>query len=98
LHNATSLNIEHAGLLHGGLLHGGLLHCWSRNYIELFGENHLTFTFHLVSKHLVDDVIHHGLLTSHSMFSLESTLGFLSKAAHGTRGFSQQYSKGLFIF
>ena len=88
MHNANSLNIEHAR---------GLLHCWPRTYIELYGEKHLTFTFHLVSKHLVDDVIHHGSLTSHSMFSFESTLGFISKAVHGTRGFSQQYAKGLYI-
>jgi hypothetical protein len=85
LHNATPLNIEHAR---------GLLHCWSRTYIELYGEKHLSFTFHLISKHLVDDVINHGSLISHSMFSLESVLGYLGKAIHGTRGFSKQYAKG----
>ena len=88
LHDATELNIEHAK---------GLLHCWSSTYISLYGEKHLTLTFHLISKHLIDDVILHGSLSSHSMFSLESLLGFLSKSVHGTRGFSQQYSKSKFF-
>ena len=41
----------------------------------------------------MDDVIRHGSLLSHSMFSLESALGFLSKSVHGTGGFSKQYAK-----
>ena len=85
MHNATLLNIEHAR---------GLLHCLFRAYIDLYGEKNLSFTFHMATKHLVDDVVHHGSLISHSIFSLESTLEFLSRAIYGTRGFSNQYVKG----
>ena len=89
MHDATTSNIEQARIL---------LSCFSSSYITLYGEKHLSFTFHCLSKHLVDDVLHHGSLSSHSMFSLESTLGFLSRAVHGTRGFSNQYSKSKLLY
>ena len=50
-------------------------------------------TIHLITKHLIDDFILHGSLISHSMFSLESLLGFLSKLVNGPRGLSKQYAK-----
>ena len=54
---------------------------------------YLYITFYLITKHLIDDFILHGSLISHSMFSLESLLGFLSKLVNGPRGLSKQYAK-----
>ncbi len=70
-----------------------LIKCFSDSYPKLYGISNLTYTFHCVSKHLVDDVRKHGSLCCHSMFSAESCLGFVNSAMHGTRGFAHQYIK-----
>ena len=58
----------------------------------IYGGNEcLTYTFHTVVKHLVDDVLMHGSLISHSMFSVEGAFGTLKKTLHGTIGFSTQF-------
>ena len=51
------------------------------------------FTFHCVSKHLINDVKLHGSLIGHSMFGLEGCLGYLRKTLKGTRGLDSQYIK-----
>ena len=75
-----------------------LLNCFAESYYQLYGgDTCLTFTFHCVVKHLVDDVIKHGSLCGHSMFSLENSLGFFKKTLNGTRGFSNQFIKSKHI-
>ena len=55
-----------------------------------------SFTFHLITKHLVDDVKKHGSLIGHSMFSLEGSLGFFNSTLHGNVNLSEQYIKSNF--
>lgn len=66
---------------------------FSKWYIEYYGKDNLTFTFHCVSKHLIQDVKQHGSLLGHSMFSVESSLGYFKASLNGTRGFDSQYLK-----
>ncbi|CAF1044042.1 unnamed protein product, partial [Brachionus calyciflorus] len=68
-----------------------LIKVFSKWFITYYGEDNLTFTFHCISKHLVDDVKLHGSLISHSMFSAESSLGYFRRSLNGTRGLSAQY-------
>ena len=68
-----------------------LLDCFSSTYVTLYGKTSCTFTFHVLSKHLINNVIQHGSLCTHSMFSLEGNLGYIEKSLSGTRGFSKQY-------
>ena len=55
-----------------------------------------SFTFHLTTKHLLDDVKKHGSLIGHSMFSLEGSLGFFNSTLHGNDNLSEQYIKSDF--
>jgi hypothetical protein len=65
--------------------------------IKHFGKEIETFTFHLTTKHLVEDVMHHGSLIGHSMFSLEGSLGFFNKTLHGNINLSEQYVKSNYV-
>ena len=60
---------------------------------NLYGEDCLTYTLHLVRHHLVDDAIRHGSLSFHSMFSAEGCLGYFKRAIKGNRGISKQFIK-----
>ena len=42
-----------------------LIDIFSKHFISYYGQENLTFTFHCVTKHLVDDVKLHGSLMSH---------------------------------
>lgn len=66
---------------------------FSKWFLVYYGEENRTYTFHCISKHLVDDVKLHGSLISHSMFSAESSLGYFRRCLNGTRGLNNQYIK-----
>ena len=68
-----------------------LLDFFSESYVRLYGLSSSIFTFHIISKHLIEDVVRHGSLSSHSMFSLEGCLGYFRSSLNGTRGFSNQF-------
>ena len=68
-----------------------LISSFSETYITIYGSRCQTFTFHLLSKHLIEDVEYHGSLIGHSMFHLEGALGHFSETIQGTRGYSNQY-------
>jgi hypothetical protein len=70
-----------------------LLKEFSISYIKLYGEGNLTYTFHCLTKHLIDDVTKHGSLAMHSMFSFEGELGHSKESLNGTRGLANQYIK-----
>jgi hypothetical protein len=70
-----------------------LLEIFERSFVSLYGEFHCTLTFHLVTKHHVDDVRKHGSSVGHSAYSLEGTQGLLVQALNGTTGFSNQMIK-----
>ena len=72
-----------------------LLELFRMKSIKHFGKEIETFTFYLTAKHLVEDVMHHGSLIGHSMFSLEfsGSLGFFNKTLHGNINLSEQYVK-----
>lgn len=70
-----------------------LLAIFSHSFIKFYGSRNLTFTFHCLSKHLVQDVEKHGSLIGHSMFSLEGYLGYYRKSLNGTRGLDSQFIK-----
>lgn len=72
---------------------GKLLKVFSKWYIKYYGQNNLTYTLHCLTKHLVDDVKLHGSLIGHSMFSVESCLGFYRNSLNGTRGLDSQFLK-----
>ena len=68
-----------------------LIDCFSDSFCHLYdGNSRLTYTFHSVAHHLVDDVIKHGSLVGHSMFSIEGTFGLLIRSLNGTRGLTKQ--------
>ena len=68
-----------------------LVACFSESFCRLYdGNKNLTFTFHCVTQHLVDNASKHGSLVGHSMFSTEGAFGFLIRSLNGTRGFSKQ--------
>ena len=58
--------------------------------MKLFGSFNCTLTFHLLTKHLIEDVRKHGSLVGHSAYSLEGTQGLLVQSLNGTVGFSHQ--------
>jgi hypothetical protein len=90
LHNIENLeNIEKAR---------ALLNFFSSKSSSEFGRDILTFTFHHLVKHLIDDCIDHGSMRGHSMFSVESIFGTLGKKLNGTRGFSNQFIRGSIYF
>ena len=62
-------------------------------YKDLYGEFNCTLTFHLVTKHMCDNVKRHGSLVGHHLYSLEGTQGIILSALNGTRGFSSQMIK-----
>lgn len=66
---------------------------WNESYIRLYGDYNCTFNYHIVSRHLIEDVRAHGSIIGHNMFSFESLLGFLIPAIHGTVGLAEQYIK-----
>jgi hypothetical protein len=68
-----------------------LLKLFSKSSLRVFGEEFQTFTFHLLTKHLIDDVKKHGSLLGHSLFSLESTAGYYKNTLNGTVNLSEQY-------
>ena len=53
-----------------------------------------SYTLHAIAKHLLDDVILHGSLSQHSMFSSEGALGIFKKSIKGKRGVGTQFIKG----
>ena len=82
-----------------------LIETFGKCFIKYYGDQNLTFTFHLVTKHLINDVLLHGSLSFHSMFSAESSLGYFRRKINGTRGLDTQYListfkriKSIFIF
>ena len=69
-----------------------LLKFFTESSILIFGEDQAqTFTFHLLTKHLINDVKKHGSLLGHSLFSLESTAGYFKNTLNGTVNLSEQY-------
>ena len=69
-----------------------LLKFFTESSILIFGEDQVqTFTFHLLTKHLINDVKKHGSLLGHSLFSLESTAGYFKNTLNGTVNLSEQY-------
>lgn len=75
-----------------------LLSIFVSDYVTLYGKESQSFTFHLISKHMIEDVKKHGSLIGHSMFSIESTMGFLKAKLHGTRGLTEKYLKSMYAF
>ena len=68
-----------------------LIDCFANSFCRLYdGSNRLTFTFHCIAHHLVDDVVRHGSLVGHSMFSIEGAFGVLIRSLNGTRGLTKQ--------
>ena len=70
-----------------------LLNKWADSYIRVHTEWHQTYNFHIVSQHLIQDVLNHGSLIGHSAFSLEGILGLILHDIHGTTGLKEQYIK-----
>ena len=61
---------------------------------KLYGQENLVFNVHTLL-HLIQDVKRHGSLSQHSMFALESSLGYFKKKIHGTTSLSSQFIKGI---
>jgi hypothetical protein len=74
-----------------------LLEKFCESYPRLYGQNNLTYNYHVISNHLIDDVKSHGSLIGHSMNSFESLFGFLLNSVHGTRGIGNQYVTSMFF-
>jgi hypothetical protein len=69
-----------------------LLKFFLKSSLKIFGDDKIqTFTFHLLTKHLIDDVKKHGSLIGHSLFSLESAAGYFKNTLNGTVNLSEQY-------
>jgi len=69
-----------------------LLKFFSKSSLKIFGEDKIhTFTFHLLTQRLIDDVKEHGSLIGVSLFSLESTNGYFNNTLNGTVNLSEQY-------
>ncbi len=64
--------------------------------MQLYGPFNATLTFHLLTEHFVEDTIRHGSSIGHSAYSLEGTLGFITRSLNGTRGFSNQFIQSNF--
>lgn len=70
-----------------------LMRYFELNYAGTFGADLQTYTFHCLTKHLIRDTELHGCLSSHSIFSLEGSLGYYRRSLHGTNGFCHQFKK-----
>ncbi len=70
-----------------------LIEYFSSTYHKLFGKAVKTYTYHCVSKHLVDDCVKHGSLMNHTMFSLESVLGHFESSLNENKGLHSQFVK-----
>ena len=81
LYNANNENI---------IIAEKLLKIFESSYVKLFGAFNCTLAFHLITKHLIEDVKKHGSLVGHHAYSLEGTQGLLVKSLNGTLGFSNQ--------
>ena len=84
LYKATAQTIELAKIL---------LENFSESYVRLYSDFHCTFNFHIITKHLVEDVRLHGSIIGHTMFAFESLFGYLLPSIHGTIGIGEQYLK-----
>ena len=61
------------------------------NHLHYHGHDKQTFTFHCLTKHLIEDTKKHGSLKGHSLFSLESCLGTFNKTLNGTTNLPFEY-------
>ena len=75
-----------------------LLSIFEKSYVELYGAYHCTLTFHLITRHLIDDTLAHGSSIGHSSYALEGALGILTNSLHGTVGYSGQMIKRIFPY
>ena len=64
---------------------------------NLYGQDCLTYTLHLVRYHLIEDAARHGSLSYHSMFSAEGCFDYFKRAIKGNRGISKQFIKSKLI-
>ena len=71
-----------------------LLKKFSYSYVDLYGEENQTYTFHALVYHLADSALNHGSLSEHSMFPLEGTLGLFKEYIKGNRGIGVQFIAG----
>ena len=67
-----------------------LLNFFALNYEHLYGKQQLTYNLHNFVFHLCDDVQRHGSSSLHAMWSIESSLGELTRSVKGNRGVSNQ--------
>ena len=67
-----------------------LLKMFKETLAEFYHEQIVTYNFHVLNEHLINDATIHGSISQHSMFSLESSLGYFKRALHGNRGISNQ--------
>ena len=70
---------------------------FAESYVRLYTDFHCTFNFHIITKHLIDDVKMHGSLVGHTMYSFESLFGYLKPTIHGTSSLGEQYLKSKFV-
>ena len=84
LYKATAQTIELAKIL---------LENFSETYVRLYSDFHCSFNFHIITKHLVEDVRLHGSIIGHTMFAFENLFGYLLPSIHGTIGIGEQYLK-----
>ncbi len=56
----------------------------------MYGKQQLTYNLHNLVFHMCDDVERHGSSSLHAMWSLESSLGELTRSVKGNRGVSNQ--------
>ena len=89
LYKATAQTIELAKVL---------LENFSDGYVRLYSDFNCTFNFHIITKHLVEDVQLHGSIIGHTMFSFESLFGYLLPSIHGTTGIGKQYLRSKLLF
>ena len=43
---------------------------WNESYIRLYGDYNCTFNYHIVSRHLIEDVRAHGSIKGHNNLSV----------------------------
>jgi hypothetical protein len=48
-----------------------LLAVFEKSFTKLYGRHNQSYTYHCVTKHLINDVKLHGSLVGHSLFALE---------------------------
>ena len=70
---------------------------FAESNVRLYTDFHCTFNFHIITKHLIDDVKMHGSLVGHTMYSFESLFGYLKPTIHGTSSLGEQYLKSKFV-